>query len=195
MITLDQALDRLLHDSRYLTAFLSNDQSALQLNEHDLDALQTIDREQLLRAHRGVRAQVLRRSHRGCGSITTLFPETLASWTEAHPTDERLESLSASFLASPAFQAHHEVAFSGAGQCVEEAFYRFAEQVNIGDPAVREREFLHAMARALTMSPTPAFRVPPELRRDGDAWVGVTRRSGPTLFAATPKGLVTGPLR
>ncbi len=188
MRSLDQVLDAMLHDRDMLAAFMRDDRSVLQVSDSDFEAMQTIDRNQLTQAHQRIRSGILQRSHRGAGSISTLFPKTIAAWTDS-PNE-----LAAYFLASDAHAQHREVPHAGTGTCLEEAFYRFAEGRHIGDPAEREREFLHAMARALTLSPDPAFAVPPEFQRRKEGWVGVTRRSSPTLFAATPRGLVTGPL-
>ncbi len=136
----------------------------------------------------------MHRKNRGCGGVATSFPETIAHWRAAHPEDSALTVLAAEFMQSEAFEGYKEIPFAGLGSCLEEAFYRYCESSDVGEPAQREHEFLGAMVRALAISPEPAFSIPDEIRRGSSAWYGVSQRSAPVLYIALPSGTQTGPI-
>jgi len=133
MISLDQALDRLLHDRSYRSAFLAERFDALDLAPDDLDALGSIDRQQLVRTAERVAKDLIGRKHRGSGGLLELYPNTLGA--------DRLDETVYRFLESAAFQDYRELPFAGDGISLEEAFFRFCEAEGIGEPAVREQEF------------------------------------------------------
>ncbi len=181
-MTLDQALDRLLHDAGYRAAFLAG--ATLDLAPDDLDALRCLDPVELESAAAGVRRDLMTRGYRGSGGLAAVFPRTLAAW------EQDLDG----FLASPAYAAYREVPFAGAGTCLEEAFYRFCEAENIGDAVTREHEFLGAILRALAVSSDPAFTLPPEIRRVPGGFLAIASRGAPMLYLAVHGRLITGEL-
>lgn len=185
-MTLDHALDRLLHDAGYRAAFFAG--APLDLSDlapDDLDALRCIDPEELESAAAAVRDDLMTRGHRGSGTLAAVFPRTMVAW---QPQD--LDR----FLASHAFATYREVSFAGEGACLEEAFYRFCEAANIGDAVTREHEFLGAVLRALVVSPDPAFTLPEEVRRVAGGFFAIATRGKPTLYLAMNGRLVTGEL-
>ncbi|HVK70348.1 MAG TPA: hypothetical protein VM694_38105 [Polyangium sp.] len=194
MISLDQALDRLLHHRSYREAFLEGRVDELDVSEGDLRALQSIDPEQLRRTVERVRVDVVQRRHRGSGGLLTIYARTLDAWRATHPEDHELEELLASFLESPAFDAYRAHSHAGPGVCLEEAFFRFCDARGIGDGAVREAEFLTAMMKARLMSPRPDFTLPAEVRVVPEGVFAVGKRAGPTLYAAVRGKLVLGPI-
>lgn len=187
MISLDLALDRLLHKPGVLAEFLVRGPAALDVSPEDAAALATIDRAELASTARQILARVFTTSQRGCGDLRALYPGTLAADVDMH-------ALAAAFLESEAFDAYREVPFAGVGCCLEEAFFRFAEAHDLGDPATREREFLAAIIKALVTSPDPDFTVPAEVRRAPAGHFAVTTRGEPTLYAALGGRHVTGPI-
>jgi len=182
-MTLDHALDRLLHDAAYRAAFFAG--AELDLAPEDLDALRCIDPGELESAADAVRRDVMTRGYRGSGGLAAAFPRTLAAW-QPQDVDH--------FLASPAYAAYREVPYAGDGGCLEEACYRFCEAANLGDAVTREHEFLGALLRALVVSPDPAFALPAEVRRVPGGFVSITTRGEPTLFLAVHGRLITGEL-
>jgi hypothetical protein len=154
-------------------------------------AFASVDRLQLARTAAQLARDLVQRQFRGSGGLLARFPKTLAGVTPA----ER-EAIFSRFVASPAYRAYREWPREGIGQCLEEAFYRFAEAIELGDPVAREAEFLAAAVRAVLLSPDPGFAPPPELvQHAGGVTFALARRGpAPLLFAATPKGLVQGPL-
>jgi len=195
VIGLDGVLDRLLHRRSYREAFLAGRFEALDLEDEDREALAGIDREALVREAESVREDLLHRRHRGSGGLLALYPRTLAAWVAAHPEDDGLVELLSRFMESEAFGGYREVPFAGQGRCLEEAFYRFCEEEEIGAPQEREEELLGAMARALLLSPDPDFTLPAEIRTSSGGFFAVARRGPePRLFAAVSGRLLTGPL-
>ncbi|MDI1444040.1 hypothetical protein [Polyangium sp. 6x1] len=194
MISLDQALDRLLHRRSYLEAFLAGRVSELGVSEADLRALRSIDPAQLQRTAERVRADVLHRKHRGSGGLLSLYARTIDTWRAAHPEDHELAELMSLFLESPAFDAYREHPHAGPGVCLEEAFFRFCDARKIGDGAILEAEFLTAMMKALVMSPRPDFALPAEVHAVPEGYFAVGERAGPTLYAAARGRLILGPI-
>jgi uncharacterized protein (UPF0276 family) len=119
---------------------------------------------------------LLKHSHAGCGSLQQLFPATIAWWRSMHPDDADLVELSTLFAASDARRAHVELAVGGKGICLEEAFYVFCVEEDIGDAAVLEEEFLSAMMRAIATSPNPAFELPEQIKARPDGVVALSRQ-------------------
>ncbi|MDI1435031.1 hypothetical protein [Polyangium sorediatum] len=192
MISLDQALDRLLHHRSYREAFFEGRVEELDVSEGDLRALQSIDPEQLRRTAERVRVAVVQRKHRGSGGLLTIYARTLDAWRATHPEDHELDALMSSFLESPAFEAYRAYSHAGPGVCLEEAFFRFCDARGIGDGAILESEFLTAMMKALVMSPLPDFTLPGEIRVVPEGFFAVGERAGPTLYAAARGKLVLG---
>ena len=193
MIPLDVALDRLLHRSSYRRKFLDNRTADLELSAPDIEALQSIDKAQLVETALAVRSSLLRRSHRGSGGIEQCWPQTLVAWRAQHE-DEDLQVLAERFMESPAFEDYREIPHTGLGLCMEEALYRFFEASHTGDRVVREREFLAGMCKALALNPDPAFLVHAPLRRAPHGWFAVSSGGAPQLFAALEGRYLSGSL-
>lgn len=182
--TMPDILERLLTDPRFRADFIAG--------RSDLPAaFQTVDPVQLVRTADQLAKDLLQRQFRGSGGLLSRYPRTLA----AVPAGG-LEALMSDFVASAPYRDYREWPREGRGRCLEEVFYRFAEEIDLGDPAEREAEFLAAMIRAVLLSPDPGFALPPELVRRANGVVFAVGRRGdpPQLFAATPRGLVQGPL-
>jgi len=193
-LALDVALDRLLRDRAYRADFLAGRWDALGLDAEGLDAVRAIDPEFLARTAHRLREEVRTRKHRGTGSLEDLFPKTIAAWGAAHPEDADRSELFSRFVESDAYASWRDVPHAGEGTSLEEAFYRFAEVQGVGDPAVREEEFLTAVVRALAVCPEPSFLVPPEVHRAPGGWFAVTSRGVPLLVAATRDSFAKGPV-
>lgn len=192
---LNDALERLLVDRAYRAAFLDGRYDALSLAPDDVAALLTIDRVQLVRTAERVCDDLMARQYRGSGGLRALYPETVGAWRRAWPDDAELRELGARFLESPAYRTYRELPFAGPGQCLEEAFFRFAEAIDLGDPVTRERERVVAVVKALALSPDPAFIVPGGVRRLARGWVSVAERGDPPVMCAAVDGrLVQGPI-
>lgn len=188
MISLDVALDRLLHKPSVLAAFLARGPAALDVSPEDAAALATIDTAELASTARQILGSIFNSSQRGSGDLLALYPRTFAA------NAGTLEQLAAAFLESHAFDAYRDVPFAGAGCCSEEAFYRFAEERGLGEPAAREGEFLAAIIKALVVCPDPDFIVPAEVQRAPGGRFAVATRAEPTLYAALGGRYVTGPI-
>jgi len=113
--------------------------------------LRAIDPAQLQKAAERVREETLERKHRGSGGLLSLYPRTVGAWRQEHPEDSKLEELAALFLESRAFESYRERPFAGPGICLEEAFYRYCEEKEIGERAAREDEH-HVPPAALQAS-------------------------------------------
>ncbi len=194
MIALDEALDRLLHLRAYRQALLEKRWAALDLSEHDLAALESIDVEQLRRTAERVVRDLAGRKHRGSGGLRELFPRTLEAWLTKHPEDADLEELMLRFLESDAHTGYRELPFTGVGTSLEEAFFLFCEGAGIGDATTRELELLSALVKALLLSPNPSFSVPAAVRAIPHGFLAVARRGAPHLFAAARGRFISGPI-
>ncbi|MSQ02326.1 MAG: hypothetical protein EXR71_10625 [Myxococcales bacterium] len=177
-LPIEEALYRLIYHADYRGHFLAGRLDRLGLDPQDLAALAAVDKEQLVAAATRARADVLRRRHRGSGTPLDLFAMTL------HGVD--LDPFLEGFLASDSFRACSEV---GGGTCIEEAVFRYCEETGIGDPAVREAEWLTALMTALVVNANPEFTVP--ARRQGGGWVEMRRG---VVYAAVDGKLVVGPV-
>jgi len=193
MISLDVATDRLLHRVSYRQAFLDGRFDELDLAAQDIEALQCIDRQQLIETAESVRSALLQRKHRGSGGIHATWPTTLAAWQASHD-DESLELFLDAFMESEAFGCYQEVPHAGGGLSMEEAVYCFFEAMDTGDAQVREAEFLAGLCKALALNTRPSFTVGPPLRRAPAGWFAVSRRGAPRLFAALAGNYVSGEL-
>ena len=194
MISLHEALDRLLHHRGYRQAFLDDRWEELDLDPTDWPHLETIDRTQLQRAAAGIAKDLLARKHRGCGGLAVAFEKSLAHWQEAQGKHADIEELIYRFLESPAYDDYKELAVGEPGLCVEEAFYRFALREGIGPRAMLEREYLTAGIKAVSMEPAHAFRLPAGLRRRGRLLFAVQYEdeTDPTLFASVAGQFIHG---
>ena len=181
------ALHRLLTDRTYRAAFLEGRHDELGLSPQDLKDLSTIDPDQLREAANTFRDDLLRRQHRGTGGLRTLYRETLGS------VDAK--DVISCFMESSHYESYRETIHAGIGLCLEEAFYRFCEDNEIGVPSVREREYLTAMARALLFSPRPGFQLPREFHWVPGGFVAVAHRGESAILCAALQGrLISGPL-
>jgi hypothetical protein len=127
----DDLLRRLLHHRRARVALRAG---TLPLTAAQREAVETLDPVELERVAESVRDELLRRTHRGSGSLITLFPRTIAHWRAAHPEDVELAELASRFLESAAYETHRALSFGVPGTSLEEAFFRFAEAGKIGAP-------------------------------------------------------------
>jgi uncharacterized protein (UPF0276 family) len=117
---------------------------------------------------------LLKHSHAGCGSLRKRYPGTIDWWLAANPEDTELTALAAAFAASSACAAMVELAAGPEGTAVEQAFYDFCVAEAIGDPQVREDEFLRAMMRAVATSPSPAFSLPDQIQTRPDGVIAIS---------------------
>ena len=115
------------------------------------------DPAELDEAAAGVRRMVRERMHRGTGGLTDWFPRTLAAWRAAHPGDDDLAELLAVFCAGSCAAGWRELPGGTIGISLEEALYRFFEAQKIGDPVIREEEFVSVAIRALAVTPRAWF--------------------------------------
>jgi hypothetical protein len=110
-----------------------------------------------------VRQMVLTRSHRGTGTVRDWFPRTIGTLD--------LEDLVAAFCRTCDEWREHTLGIS-----LEEAWFRFFESRDVGDPMVREEEFFGAIVRALAVTPRARFLWPEAVRRAPGGCFAVTRR-------------------
>ncbi len=131
-----------------------------------------------------------------------MFPATIAAWERSYqdepgagsrlPSRGTQRALAFAFLDSDAFDTYREHPFAGVGRSLEEAFFLFCEAEEIGDPIVRERELLAAMARALAVTPTAEMSLPDAIRRVPQGCFAVSQRGAPTLYATVGGRYLTG---
>ena len=182
---MERTLTALLHRRDARAALAARDFAALGIAGDDeaIRAFSAIDVRELEASAALVRRALLDRRYRGTGGLCDWYPRTLVAWCRVHPDDVELDGLAATFLESSAGDAWRE---SGAGLCLEEAFYRFACAAELGDPLVREEEWLSAQLRALALCPEPSFAVPAEVRRTpGGGWFALGGpAAAPVLHAA-----------
>ena len=187
-MSLDRALESLLFCRAAREAFGRGDPSLLEATPDEIEALQTVDRDQLERASRLACTGILQRSHRGTGSLVDSFPRTIAAWRPGDPS--LLDELADRFAESVYF-AHVRMLPTGAGSVsLEEAFFDFAEASDIGDAVTRRAELVGALARTLVVTPDPSFRVPRIMRRAPRGYFAVL--DGLELVAALDGRLLRG---
>lgn len=189
-MTHSEILEKLLTDGAFRAAFNAG---TLTLPPE----FGTIDKTQLAGTAAQLRKDLIHKQFRGSGGVLERFGGTLRgllSAGDAAAVNAALDDVFARFVASEAYRTYREWPRTGDGACLEEAFYRFAEAEDIGDPAVREQEFLMAVVRAILLSPEPGFAVPTEVSlRDNGSAVAIARRGPrPFVVAATARGLVQG---
>jgi hypothetical protein len=190
--TLDVALNQLIHRRSCRTAFIEG-KDVFGLEESDAAALRAMDSRTLDELGRSVAIELLSRRHAGSGSLLDLYPRTIEAFRRRHERDDAVLELAFAFMESAAFDAHREFPHAGAGTTLEEAFYRFAEAESLGDPIVREAEFLAALAKLLCANPRIDALLPAEFRPCAGGYYAVAR-SAPVLYGALLGRFVTGPL-
>jgi uncharacterized protein (UPF0276 family) len=139
-----------------------------------------------------VRAMVLGRAHRGTGGLQQWFPRTIAAWRLRHADDSDLFDLARFFCASGASRAWREALGAPLGLSLEEALYRFFEDLNVGDAATREEELLSALLRGLAVSPRSRFILPASVRTVPGGHAAVSQQL--SLHAAIDGRYLTGPV-
>ena len=189
---LEGALYRLLHHRSVREAYRSGQWDGLALPSAERAALAELDIQQVEQLATQIRADLLRRQHRGSGSLLTLYPATIKAWLLAHPDDPELTEMASRFMESEPYELYQEVAPPLNALSLEEAFFRFCETKPIGEPTVREDEFLTAIARALAVNARPSFAVPPGFRSVRAGWVAVGTGLPPKLYAAVHGRLLIG---
>ena len=156
------------------------------------DAIPSVEAE-LDEAAAVVRTMVGARVYRGSGGLRDWFPLTLAAWRVDHPDDLSLDELLSRFCASTWCREWRESPCVDPGLSLEEALHAFFVDQHVGDPSVREDEFLGAIVRALAVAPRAHVRWPAALRRAPGGAFAVTQRF--VLHAAIDgaycRGLVT----
>ncbi len=193
---MESTLTLLLHRRDARAALAARDFAALGIagDAAAQAAFAALDLHELEASAAAVRRELLTRRHRGTGGLLDWYPRTIAAWRARHPDDATLDALAATFLESPAAQAWREGVQDEPGQCLEEAFHRFADACALGDAAAREDEWLTAQLRALALCPEPAFVVPAELRpAAAGGWFAVaTAAPAPMLYAAVRGRFIRG---
>jgi uncharacterized protein (UPF0276 family) len=139
-----------------------------------------------------VRTMVGARVHRGTGGLRDWYPMTLAAWSAAHPEDRTLDAMLAQLCASPWCREWRESTCVDPGLALEEALYRFFCDLGVGDPSVREDEFLGAITRALAVTPRAHVRWPAAMRRAPGGCFAITERL--VLHAALDGSYLRGPV-
>ncbi len=174
-----------------LAALLFDGQARAAFREGRADArLASLDPSELEEAAASVRRMVLERTHRGTGGLTAWFPQTLAAWRTIHPDDQQIDALLEEFCASTACAAWRELPGEARGISLEEAFYRFFVDSDVGNSLVREQEFLSAIVRGLAIAPHARFAWPSALRAAPGGCFALTATS--TLHAALDGRYVSG---
>jgi hypothetical protein len=179
VITLDRALDRLIHKRSYREAYLQGQFGVLELGASDLAVLGSMDRQALSRFAERVAADVLARKHSGSGSLLELYPRSIQSWREGHSEDASGLGLAFAFLDSRAFEGYRELPFAGIGLSLEEAFFRFCELEGLADRVIREHEFLAAMMQLLAVSPRACVELPDCIQRTAHGFYSVVHGDYP----------------
>lgn len=194
VISLDVALDRLIHRRSCRAAFLEGN-LAFDLPEADCAALRAMNPHTLAELGATIAMDLVSRKHVGSGSLLDLYPRTIDAFRRRHEIDDDATlELAYAFMDSAAFDDYREFPHAGAGTTLEEAFYRFAEAEDLGDPVVREAEFLAAMARLLCANPRIDAPLPAELRRASKGHYAVSARGARVLYGVLLGRFVTGPL-
>lgn len=190
--TVESLLERLLASRSLRRAWSSGRTDLLSPDVDHLRVLATLDPDALEDAATLYCRDVMRRGHRGSGSLIDRYPATIAAWRARHPEvshdDDLLDELAAQLCDSSEFEDYR----SRAGACLEEVFYRFACRCDIGDPAVREREYLAAIAIAVAVNPEPVFRLPREWRATDSGGFAIASHGPRHLFAVAGQRVIDG---
>jgi hypothetical protein len=153
---LEEALAALLYDEGARARFRAGARDP---------ALAALDVDELEETAQTVRRMILERAHRGTGGIRAWYPQTIAAWRTAHAGDSELDRLMADFCRSASAGEWRDAVVGAPGLSLEEALYRFFDENDVGDAAVREEEFLGAIVRALAVTPRARFIWPATIRR------------------------------
>jgi hypothetical protein len=194
MMTLDVALDRLIHNRSFRRDFMATGGASLEVRAEDAATLGAIDLRTLSDLAERVAAELMSRRHAGSGSLVDLYPRTIEAYCSEHGGHDALIDLACAFMDSPSFERYREIPHAGLGSSLEEAFFRYSEAEGIGDPVGREEEFLAAMAKLFVVSPRAAVSLPREIRRAASGYYGVGTRGTPALYGALRGRYVTGRL-
>jgi hypothetical protein len=189
--TLDGALDRLLREPATRARWCAG-AAVFDLTSDDHDALRTIDPGELDAMAAAVRAGVWSTAHRGSGTLAERFPGCVAAWRATHGADD--DALVTAFVASEVFATYREVPAGVAGLSLEAAFFAWCESAEVGDAALREAEFLAAMARALASCAAPSFVVPAAFFAVPGGWCALSDTTPPGLYAAVGERVLSGPV-
>ncbi len=192
-MSLDGVLYRLLFQRSYRDAFLRGDIEALGLSPSDVSAFSTVDRGELARAARLACDGILRRSHRGTGSLLDAFAQTIGAWRHAHP-NHSLEDLADELTQSLHFERYRVQPCGSGGLSLQEVFFRFAEDAEIGDAPTRKAECARALLKTLVVTPAPTLALPPFIFRAPKGHFAILEEGEPTLMAAVEGRFVTGPI-
>ncbi|MFT4622570.1 MAG: hypothetical protein ACI8PZ_001226 [Myxococcota bacterium] len=121
MQTIDwaEARYRLVHDERYLDAFLARDFGALRLSPEDAERLNRLESADVLWAARGRRTEIRRR-------LLPVFDAVFERWSTYMSDDPRGEGLVTLFLQSPDFRRVHDGA-----EPLHVGFRRFARRTGV----------------------------------------------------------------
>jgi hypothetical protein len=133
---------------------------------------------------------VLGRSRRGALPIMEMYARSLAG-----TTPELRAAIPRQFFHSAWFDRYGELPDRGEQLSIEEAFYRFLCDEQIGDPEIRQAEFADAVICALAVQPRPAFRIPPEVRVMPYGYRAIVQLGGRDLeFATDGKRILRAPI-
>ena len=183
---IDVELERLLYRRDYRRAFCEG--------QLEIPELSGLDRGVLDRLAERIVREVFARKYLGSGSLLDVYPGTIKAACRAISGEQALLELGYAFLESAAFERHRELPFTGVGIAIEHAFFEFTEHAELGDPVLREHEFLAAMIRLLVVSPRAAIELPDGIHPLKSGFYAVSERGRPTLFAALGGRYVSGPL-
>jgi hypothetical protein len=190
-MSVEVALCWLLLERPFRESFLRGDLGALGLSASELDQLSTIDAEQLCQASRLACDGLLNRSHRGTGSIVSSFPETIDAWKRDN-AGAGLDVLADAFAASPHVARYRALPTCEEGISLEEAFWRFADDQSIGDPAIRLEECATTLLKALAITREPSFALPPFVAKAPRGFFVILGHDEPLLLAATEGRFIRG---
>ena len=140
-----------------------------------------MDLEQLDRTAHLIVRDVLGRRRRGAPPLAEQFERTL--------TGLRPEEVGRDFVRSAQYAAYRELPHGEPGLCIEEAFFRYLEFADIGEPRIRRHEYLRAAALALLVQPNPAFTIPQPFVATEGGWIA---QVGPLVYAALNGRFVHG---
>lgn len=168
---------------KHLIALLSDPDRREELRRGELPkAFDTVDQVQLERTAEKIQRDILMRRRRGAPPLIEQFRGSL--------NGQRIDRIAVAFVRSAHYAAYREVPHGAPGLCIEEAFFRYLDANDIGEPRLRRTEYFRAAAQALVVHEHPAFLVPRPFARVAGAWVVIDH--GPTLYAALRGRFVQG---
>ena len=193
-MTAEQTLARLVHSRQARQIWRAQGLAVLGVASDVAAELDGLDEAAIEGAAAALRRHILERAHSGVGTIVDAFPRTIAAWRARHPGDADLDELAATFLDSSASAAWRETPADTDGIPLEEAFYQFATDAQLGERDDRETERLTALVKMLALDGAPAYQVPACMQiRDSVVWA-IDDRSPPVLFAAVGGQILIGPI-